>query len=167
MKQVLAFTLEAACTIRHHAFTLRCSYLTAKVSLARFAKLALFAFRCAAASVRGSCIHDRCPDLLESHHMVANLDVCDTLADRLNDPGSLVAKDNWESALWVFPRQGVCVCLLLNPVNLLLIKLTHLYGRHQCSRPECGLRVLLAERLRWFRRSGLYRLPRRLRPDHS
>lgn len=42
--------------------------------------------------------------------MVAYLDGGDTLADRLDDAGALVAKDNGEGAFGVLTRERVCIC---------------------------------------------------------
>lgn len=39
--------------------------------------------------------------------MVADLDICDALADRLDNSASLVAADDREGTLGVFAREGV------------------------------------------------------------
>ena len=44
MQQILALALESRCSVRHHAFSLRSSNLTAEIRLARLAELAFFAF---------------------------------------------------------------------------------------------------------------------------
>jgi len=46
-------------------------------------------------------------DVLESHDIVARLDVRHTLADRLDNTSTLVSKDNGESTLGILP--GECV----------------------------------------------------------
>jgi hypothetical protein len=48
--------------------------------------------------------------VLESDNIVANLYVCNALADRLNDTGALVTEDNGECALWILSRECVGIC---------------------------------------------------------
>lgn len=50
-------------------------------------------------------------DILESHDMVAGLDVGDALADGLDDTSTLVSQDDGEGTLGIFAGQGVCVCV--------------------------------------------------------
>ena len=48
--------------------------------------------------------------LLESNDVVARLDVCDTLTNRLDDASTLVSQDNGESALGILSGERVRVC---------------------------------------------------------
>jgi hypothetical protein len=48
--------------------------------------------------------------ILECDDIVANLYVCNALADRLNDTGTLVTEDNGECALGVLSGECVGIC---------------------------------------------------------
>jgi len=94
VQDVLAASPEARCAIGHDTLALGGADLAAQVGLARLAELALAALR-----------------RVESNNMVANLDVGDTLADRLDDASALVSQNDREGALGILARERVCVCV--------------------------------------------------------
>lgn len=48
--------------------------------------------------------------ILECDNIVSSFDICDALADRLDDTCPLMTEDYRKSAFWVLPRQCVCIC---------------------------------------------------------
>ena len=59
MQQILALALESRGTVRHDTLALSGPNLAAEVGLARYAELAFFAFRGAAASQQEPCLLER------------------------------------------------------------------------------------------------------------
>ena len=51
--------------------------------------------------------------VLERDNVVARLDICHTLTDRLDNTSTLVSKNNGECALWILSGECVCVYRLL------------------------------------------------------
>jgi len=94
VKQILALALESRGTVGHQTLTLGGSDLAAEVGLSGLAELALLAF--------GG---------VESDNVVTRLDVGDALADRLDNTGTLVSKDNGESTLGVLAGESVGICV--------------------------------------------------------
>jgi hypothetical protein len=90
VEEVLAAGLEARGAVGHHTATLGGADLSAQVGLARLAELAFPAF--------GG---------VESNDIVTGLHGSDTLADGLNDTGSLVTEDDGESTFGIL--SGECV----------------------------------------------------------
>ena len=93
VQDVLAAGAEAGGAVGHHTLTLRGADLAAEVGLAGLAELALLAL--------GG---------IESDDMVAGLHVGDTLADGLDDTGTLVSENDGESALGILAGEGVGIC---------------------------------------------------------
>jgi hypothetical protein len=94
VKQILALALESRGAVGHQTLALGGSDLTAEVGLSGLAELALLAF--------GG---------VESDNVVTRLDVGDALADRLDNTGTLVSKDNGESTLGVLAGESVGICV--------------------------------------------------------
>lgn len=93
MKQVLALALEARGAIGHDALALGGADLAAEVGLARLAELALLALWC-----------------VEGNDVVADLYVCDALADGLDNTGALMTENNREGSLGVLAGESVGIC---------------------------------------------------------
>jgi len=98
---LLALAGEALGAVGHDALALGSTHGAAEVGLAREAELALAAL--------GS---------VEGDNVVADLDVVDAGADRLDDTSALVAENHGEGTLRVLARKSVVVaagqCLLLS-----------------------------------------------------
>jgi len=47
--------------------------------------------------------------VLESHNIVARLDICHTLTDRLDNTSTLVSKNNGKGAFWILSGESVCI----------------------------------------------------------
>lgn len=90
--KLLALALETRCAVRHNALALGGTNSSAEVGLAALAELAFTAL----SGVKGD-------------DMVANLDVVDVGADRLDDTTSLVTEDNGEGTLGVLAGEGIVV----------------------------------------------------------
>lgn len=163
MKQVLALALEARSAVGHNALALGGADLAAEVGLARLAELALLALWC-----------------VEGDDMVANLYVCDTLADGLDDTGALMTEDDGEGSLGVLTRESVGICSeesMCQSSSFLVLQgpsdshprpqagvVIYLCGRHRCGRFRYGPRGPWAGQLRCPRCSRADRPPRRRRP---
>jgi hypothetical protein len=105
VEQVLALALEARGAVGHDALALGRANLAAEVRLAGFAELALLALWCARYVRPRSCLGDG--DVLKRHDVVAGLDVCDALADGLDDTGAFVSENDGERTLRVLTRESV------------------------------------------------------------
>lgn len=92
VQDVLTFALESGSSVRHHTLTLGGSHSTTEVSLSGFAELAFSAL-----------------SSVERNNVVANLDVVDALADRLDDTTTLVSKDDGEGSLRVAAGKSIGV----------------------------------------------------------
>ncbi len=115
MQDVLAAGAEARGAVRHDALALGRADLAAEVGLVGLAELALFALGGAVEewSVGRSIEHvleNGNGNLLESHDVVARLDVGHALADRLDDARALVSQDDGEGTLGVLAGEGVGIC---------------------------------------------------------
>lgn len=122
VEDVLALALEPAGAVGHHALTLRGADLAAQVGLAGLAELALLAL-----------------GRVQGDDMVADLDICDSLADGLDDTGALVTQDDGESTLGILAGERVGVRVADTRVVDLDADFVRLGG--------CDLDVLDAERL--------------------
>ena len=111
VQDVLAARAEARGAVRHDALALGCADLAAEVGLVGLAEFAFFAFGGAGECVRRSFCWCRLRgDVLESHDMVAHLDVGHALADRLDDARALVSQDDGEGTLGVLAGECVGIC---------------------------------------------------------
>lgn len=106
VKEVLATGTEAGGAVRHDTLTLCSTDLTAEVGLAGLAELALAALG-GAVVVSISRKNGTDGNVLKSDDVVADLDGGHTLADGLDDTGTLVTEDDGESTLGVLA--GKCV----------------------------------------------------------
>jgi hypothetical protein len=113
VEKILALALEARGSVRHDTLALSGSNLATEVGLARLAELALLTLGGAGIECQllSLATHRVSSDLLESNNVVASLHVGDALADRLDNTGTLVSKDNGESTLGVLAGESVCVCV--------------------------------------------------------
>lgn len=90
VQDVLTLALESGSPIRHHTLTLGSSHTTTEIGLSRLAEFAFPAL-----------------SSVERDNVVANLDVINPLADRLDDTTTLVSKDDGEGPLRVITGESV------------------------------------------------------------
>jgi hypothetical protein len=87
--------------------------------------------------------------------MVARFDGSDAFADGFDDASAFMTEDNGEGSFGVFSTEGVGVYEGTILVSVLCTGsdgiVSHLYGRLQCSRSQCGPRGLLVVLLRCLR----------------
>jgi hypothetical protein len=109
VKEILATGPEAGGAIRHNTLALCSTDLTAKVRLTRLAELALAAFGRAMIelSARKRESSQRTKNILESDDVVADLDGGHSLANGLDDTGTLVTENDGESTLGVLAGERV------------------------------------------------------------
>jgi hypothetical protein len=164
MENVLTLALETSRAIRHDAFALRCSDLSTKVCLARYAELALPAFGGTGSSVRKSPI-TVVPHILESDDMVTRLYGSNAFAHGLHNACAFVSKYDWKCSFRVFARQSVCICESMSAdKHLPQVFPTHRYGTLQCSIFRFGPHGPLVGQPRHPRERGLCQLPTQPRP---
>jgi hypothetical protein len=109
MENVLAPSTETSRAVRHQSLALSRADLAAQVGLAT---LPTSQFTSPTTGGGGKHLAELALSALrgvERDDVVANLDVGDTLADRLDDSAALVSADNGEGTLGILARECVCI----------------------------------------------------------